>query len=165
MQSRWQGRSPPCGDLPAPWYAPTAAQTSEPPTLILSRKSGIASVSSATPTALPVLRARVSAAAPLLCITPGQFLRHLRRFRCPVAHAFMRAASTLVSTLGGIPHWLRLRRSVGQPVLAAAGFQPARPVRQFAPRPKEPPEGGCGQNCPPHSGGRNALSLHRGKGH
>jgi len=31
-----------------------------------------------------------------------------------VAHALVRAASTLVSTLGVISHWLRVRRSVGQ---------------------------------------------------
>ena len=44
-------------------------------------------------------------------------------FVAPVAHALVRAASTLVSTLGVISHWLRLRRFVGQPILAAAAFQ------------------------------------------
>jgi hypothetical protein len=40
--------------------------------------------------------------------------------------------------------------------MAAAGFQPALAGERFALRPEEPPEGGCGQNCPPHRDGRLA---------
>ena len=38
-------------------------------------------------------------------------------------------------------------RFVGQPILGAAGFQPASVARAA---PGEPPEGGGGQKCPPH---------------
>jgi hypothetical protein len=55
-------------------------------------------------------------------------------FVAPVAHALVRAASTLVSMLGVVSHWLRLGRFVGQPILAAAGFQPALGrEREFSP--------------------------------
>ena len=64
-------------------------------------------------------------------------------FVAPVAHALVRAASTLVSTLGGISHWLWLCRFVGQPI------QAADPLSSGSGRLKA----GCGQDCPPHRTG------------
>src|ERR1019366_7007565 len=47
----------------------------------------------------------------------------------------------LVSTLGVIPHWLRLRRSAGQPILAAAGFPAGDwPRARILAEPEEPTE-------------------------
>src|ERR1019366_4528967 len=133
MQSRWQGRSPPCGDLPAPWYAPTAAQTSETPTLILSPIAGIASLSSATPTALPALRARASVAP--------RGTGH--RLLWPVMARQSAAArqTTKTDRLSHSHHaaWLRLCCFVGQPIMAGARRLPGRPGRQIAPPPKLPP--------------------------
>jgi hypothetical protein len=46
-----------------------------------------------------------------------------------------------VSTLGVIPHWLRLRRSAGQPILAAAGFPAGDwPRARILAEPEEPTE-------------------------
>src|ERR1039458_79268 len=51
--------------------------------------------------------------------------------------------------------WLRLRRSVGQPILAAAGFQPALAwCDDSRLAGKSRLKGGCGQDCPP----RNTLA-------
>jgi hypothetical protein len=44
---------------------------------------------------------------------------------------------------------------VGQPILAAAGFQPALEDCEEARMARESRlKGGCGQNCPPHIWGR-----------
>jgi hypothetical protein len=44
---------------------------------------------------------------------------------------------------------------VGQPILAAAGFQPALEGSEAARMTREGRlKGGCGQNCPPHIWGR-----------
>ena len=47
-------------------------------------------------------------------------------FVASVAHALVRAASTLVSTLGVISNWLRLRRFAGRSIPAAAAFRRLR---------------------------------------
>ena len=47
--------------------------------------------------------------------------------------------------------WLRLRRFVRQPILAAAGFQPALAGCKGSLSARiSRLKGGCGQNCPPH---------------
>src|ERR1035441_5174798 len=50
------------------------------------------------------------------------FVDRYEDFMAPVAHALLRAASTLVSTLGAISLWLRLRRFVGPALPPANRF-------------------------------------------
>src|ERR1017187_8099063 len=69
------------------------------------------------------------------------FVDRCEDFMAPVAHALVRAALTLVSTLGAISLWLRLRHSVGQPILAAAGFPAGDwPRARILAEPEEPTE-------------------------
>jgi hypothetical protein len=44
-----------------------------------------------------------------------------------------------------------LQRNVGQPILAAAGFQPA--IRECADTERAAEKGGCRQDCLPHDAG------------
>src|ERR1017187_17969 len=88
-------------------------------------------------------------------------------FAALVERASKPATPTFLSALRAAhPSWLRLRRFVGQPILAAAGFQPAftRATTCASAREGRPKAGcrhDCRQDCPPRKTRRTSDTLHQ----